>query len=120
METHRAQPCPVAKEDHMASVTLPASAAARTSRMQREVLVITERLLREYGPQYSSATVLACIADCDAMLRAAGVRNGLSIALESMVAARLKGMVAARLHEPVTIQLPEPLTDQRAEVAAAN
>jgi hypothetical protein len=79
--------------------------------MQREVLVMTERLLREFGPQYSPAAVLACIADCDAMLRAAGVRNGLSIALESMVTARLR--------EPVTIQLPEPLMEPLA-VAAAN
>lgn len=83
----------------MASATLQASAAARASRLQREVLVVTERLLREYGPQFSSAAVLACIADCDAMLRAAGVRNGLAIALESMVAARLR--------EPGTVRSPE-------------
>jgi hypothetical protein len=76
--------------------------------MQREVLVVTERLLREFGPQFSPAAVLACIADCDTMLRAAGVRNGLSIALESMVTARLR--------EPMTVQLSEPL----AELAAAN
>ena len=92
----------------MASVTLQASATARTSRMQREVLVVTERLLREYGPEFSPAVVLSCIADCDAMLRAAGVRNGLAIALESMVAARLR--------EPLTVHLPEPLP----ELAAAN
>jgi hypothetical protein len=92
----------------MASVTLPASATARTSRMEREVLVVTERLLREYCPQFSPAAVLGCIADCDAMLRAAGVRNGLSIALESMVAARLR--------EPVDGALGDPL----AELAAAN
>lgn len=99
----------------MASVTLPASATQRTSRTQREVLVMTERLLREFGPQYSPAAVLACIADCDAMLRAAGVRNGLPIALESMVTARLR--------EPIVIHLPEPLPAQLAEplaVAAAN
>ena len=95
----------------MASVTLPASATPRTSRTQREVLVMTERLLREFGPQYSPAAVLACIADCDAMLRQAGVRNGLPIALESMVTARLR--------EPIAIQLPEPLMEPLA-VAAAN
>lgn len=94
----------------MASVTLPASATSRTSRMQREVLVITERLVREFGPQHSPATVLACIAECDAMLRAAGVRNGLSIALESMVTARLR--------EPDAVRLTQPLADPR--VAAAN
>jgi hypothetical protein len=76
--------------------------------MQREVLVVTERLLREFGAQFSPARVLACIADCDAMLRAAGVRNGLSIALESMVTARLR--------EPVTVQLTEPSP----QVALAN
>ena len=92
----------------MASATLQASATARTSRMQREVLVVTERLVREYAPRHSPAVVLACIADCDAMLRAAGVRNGLSIALESMVAARLR--------EPATAQLSEPLP----ELAVAN
>lgn len=92
----------------MASATLSASATARTSRMQREVLVVTERLLREFSPQYSPAAVLACIADCDAMLRAAGVRNGLCIALESMVAARLR--------EPAMIQLTEPLP----QLAVAN
>src|SRR3954447_18375618 len=107
MDPHRPLPCPV-KEHHMASVALPASATARSSRIEREVLVVTERLLREYGPQYSPAAVLACIADCDAMLRAAGVRNGLSFALESMVAARLR--------EPVAVQLSEPL----AELAVAN
>ena len=92
----------------MASVTLPASATARTSRMEREVLVVTERLLREYSRQFPPAAVLACIADCDAMLRAAGVRNGLAIALESMVAARLR--------VPAAVQLPEPLS----QLAAAN
>ena len=99
----------------MASVTLPASATPRTSRMQREVLVTTERLVREFGPQYSTATVLACIADCDAVLRAAGVRNGLAIALESMVTARLREQVIV-LPGPLTEPLSEPLS----ELAAAN
>jgi hypothetical protein len=76
--------------------------------MQREVLVTTELLVREFGPQYSPAAVLTCVAECDEMLRAAGVRNGLAIALESMVTARLR--------EHVVVQLPEPLS----ELAAAN
>jgi hypothetical protein len=54
------------------------------------VLVVTERLLREFASTCTPQNVLACIADSDGMLRAAGVRNGLGIALESMVRARLR------------------------------
>ena len=74
----------------MASASLPVSPTPRTSRLHREVLVVTERLLREFSPRCAPDIVLACIADCDGLLRAAGVRNGLAIALESMVQARLR------------------------------
>jgi hypothetical protein len=99
----------------MASPALSPSAASRTSRLQREVLVVTERLLREFAHRCSPDAVLACIADCDTMLRAAGVRNGLPIALESMVAARLREGQAAF----VSLVVPTEPGDLQ-ELAAAN
>ena len=55
-----------------------------------DVVRCVRRLLNE-SPDRSAADVVAVVQKCSAELEAAGVREGLSIALETMARRRLAG-----------------------------
>lgn len=54
-----------------------------------DVVDISDRLVREFGPALPAGSVMRCVASCSRLLRASGVHSGLPDAVEAMARQRL-------------------------------
>jgi len=73
---------------------------------RKDLLVRTERLVREFHPSMSAGAVIATVTRCRDELVRAGVRAGLATAAETMARARLQRGQSGQ--EPPRPTVPRP------------